>query len=276
MNGLRYYNAMSSIKDKKGQTVSWINQLKSTFVAKAKVSLPTPFLMQVAQLEVHVTRKPIKHLHLRLVPPTGVVQVSAPIHLSDERIRAAVLARLDWIKEKQTAFAQRPQASVREYITGETHYYLGSPYRLQVVSGKAKQQIMICGDVLQMHVLAQTTAEKRAALMNTFYRDTLKAMMPDLLAKWQPIMGVRANDWGIKAMKTRWGSCNTRDKRIWMSLMLAKVPPECIEYVLVHELAHLIEANHSPRFHALMTQFLPHWAELKQKLNQSARSELML
>jgi hypothetical protein len=230
----------------------------------------------VADMTVRVIRKPIKHLHLRLLPPNGLIQVSAPLHLSDERIRLSVLERLAWIKAKQATFATRAVPAVKQYITGEMHYYCARAYRLEVIEGAGKQQVVLNGDVLQMTVAVASRLEKRAALMDAFYRTTLKAMMPALLAKWQPIMGVQASDWGIKAMKTRWGTCNTRDKRIWLSLMLAKASPECIEYVLVHELAHLIEANHSPRFHAIMTQFLPSWPELKLQLNQSARSELML
>lgn len=112
--------------------------------------------------------------------------------------------------------------------------------------------------------------------MAHFYRATLKQYIPELLAKWQPMMGVEALDWGVKDMRTRWGTCNTRDKRVWLSLMLAKMPVECIEYVMVHELVHLLERNHTPRFHALMTQFLSNWPALQQQLNQSARNELSL
>jgi len=256
--------------------VSWLNWLTPRKKLSKTKCVAQESQLLVADLSVRVIRKPIKHVHLRLVPPTGVVQVSAPMHLSDERIRLTVLERLDWIKAKQVAFTLRPTPLVRQYMTGEVHDYLGQAYRLHVVEGKGKQQVVLTEHGLQMTVSAQTTLEKRAALMDAFYRATLKDMMPSLLAKWQPIMGVQANDWGIKAMKTRWGTCNTRDKRIWMSLMLAKSPPECIEYVLVHELTHLLERNHTPRFHALMTQFLPHWAELKQKLNASARSEQRL
>jgi predicted metal-dependent hydrolase len=261
---------------KRAFLVSWLNWLtphkKS---AKTKAAIQESQLL-VADVSVRVIRKPIKHLHLRLVPPTGVVQVSAPMHLSDERIRLTVLERLDWIKAKQVAFTLRPKPSVRQYMTGEVHDYLGQTYRLYVVECKGKQQVVLTEHGLQMTVSAHTTLEKRAALMDAFYRATLKDMMPSLLAKWQPIMGVQANDWGIKVMKTRWGTCNTRDKRIWMSLMLAKAPVECVEYVLVHELTHLLERNHTPRFHALMTQFLPNWPDLKQQLNQSSRSEQRL
>jgi predicted metal-dependent hydrolase len=256
--------------------MSWLNWLtprQKTVTTKAVKQENRLFVEDVA---VRVIRKPIKHLHLRLLPPDGLIQVSAPLHLSDERIRETILERLAWIKAKQATFLMRAVPSVKQYVTGEMHYYCGQAYCLEVIEGKGKQQVVLNGDVLQMSVAVASSLEKRAALMDAFYRATLKAMMPALLAKWQPIMGVRANDWGIKAMKTRWGTCNTRDKRIWLSLMLAKIPIECIEYVLVHELVHLLERNHTPRFHALMTQFLPHWAELKQQLNQSARSELML
>jgi predicted metal-dependent hydrolase len=256
--------------------MSWLNWLTprpKTVKTKAVMQESQLFVADVA---VRVIRKPIKHLHLRLVPPDASVQVSAPLNLSDERIRLTVLERLTWIKARQAVLATRAVPAVKQYVTGEMHYYCARAYRLEVIEGKGKQRVVLNGDVLQMTVADASSLEKRAALMDAFYRATLKAMMPDLLAKWQPIMGVKVNDWGIKAMKTRWGTCNTRDKRIWMSLMLAKTPVECIEYVLVHELVHLLERNHTPRFHALMTQFLPHWPALKQQLNQSARSELML
>ena len=256
--------------------MSWLNWLTPRQKTVTTKAVMQESQLLVADMAVRVIRKPIKHLHLRMVPPDASVQVSAPLHLSDERIRLTVLERLTWIKARQAAFATRAVPAVKQYVTGEMHYYCGQPYRLVVIEGVGKQQVVLNGDVLQMTVAVASSLEKRAALMDTFYRTTLKTKMPVLLAKWQPIMGVQANDWGIKAMKTRWGTCNTRDKRIWLSLMLAKTPVECIEYVLVHELVHLLERNHTPRFHAIMTQFLPHWPALKQQLNQSARSELML
>ena len=256
--------------------MSWLNWLTPRQKTVTIKAVKQESQLLVADMTVRVIRKPIKHLHLRLVPPDASVQVSAPLHLSDERIREAVLERLAWIKAKQATFATRAVPAVKQYITGEMHYYCGHPYRLEVIEGVGKQQVVLNGDVLKMTVAVASSLEKRAALMDAFYRTTLKAMMPVLLAKWQPIMGVQANDWGIKAMKTRWGTCNTRDKRIWLSLMLAKTPVECIEYVLVHELTHLLERNHTPRFHALMTHFLPNWPALKQQLNQSARNELSI
>jgi len=253
--------------------LNWLTPRKT--LSKPKAAMQESQLL-VADLSVRVIRKPIKHLHLRLVPPTGVLQVSAPMHLSDERIRLAVLERLDWVKAKQAAFTLRPKPSVRQYITGEVHYYLGQACRLHVIEAKGKQQLVRTDDEIQMSVSAQTTLEKRAALMDGFYRATLKDMIPDLLAKWQPIMGVEVLDWGVKSMKTRWGTCNTRDKRVWLSLMLAKMPVECIEYVMVHELVHLLERNHTPRFHALMTHYLPDWPLRKQQLNALATSEFGL
>lgn len=279
MNGLRYYTAMSSIKDKKGLRVSWINQLKSTFLVREHVYQPTRFSMSVANLVVQVTRKPIKHLHLRLTPSDEAIRVSAPLFLSEAQIRAQVLSRLTWIEAKRALFSHRTnQQRAYQFVTNEVHYYLGEPYRL-VVDDQVKRASVTVKDaekILLLAVPATANGAKRQAVLTAFYRAALKTMIPHLLAKWQPVLGVEVADWGVKAMRTRWGTCNTRDKRVWLSLMLAKAPHECIEYVMVHELVHLLERNHTPRFHALMTQFLPEWPELAEQLKRVALVEVGL
>jgi hypothetical protein len=236
-------------------------------------------LLDIDGISVEVVRKPIKHLHLRLRPPTGKVQVSAPMHLTDAQIKTSLQSRLDWIRAKQAAFAQRPVVQEKTWISGEQHVYFGKIYRLELVESEGNRSSVTIDDARQqlvMQVPRGATLEHKAKVMAHFYRATLKQSIPELLVKWQPIMGVQMLDWGVKDMKTRWGTCNTRDKRVWLSLMLAKMPVECIEYVMVHELVHLLERNHTPRFHALMTQFLPNWPALQQQLNQSARNELSL
>lgn len=236
-------------------------------------------LLDIDGISVEVVRKPIKHLHLRLRPPTGKVQVSAPMHLTDAQIKTSLQPRLDWIRAKQAAFAQRPVVQEKTWISGEQHVYLGKIYRLELVESEGNRSSVTIDDARQqlvMQVPRGATREHKAKVLANFYRATLKQSIPELLVKWQPIMGVQVLDWGVKDMKTRWGTCNTRDKRVWLSLMLAKMPVECIEYVMVHELVHLLERNHTPRFHALMTQFLPNWPALQQQLNQSARNELSL
>ena len=236
-------------------------------------------LLDIDGISVEVVRKPIKHLHLRLRPPTGKVQVSAPMHLTDAQIKISLEPRLAWIRAKQAAFAQRPVVQEKTWISGEQHAYLGKIYHLVVVESEGKRSSVTIDEVRQQLVMLVprgATGEHKARVLAHFYRATLKQYIPELLIKWQPMMGVQVLDWGVKNMKTRWGTCNTPDSRIWLSLMLAKMPVECIEYVMVHELVHLLERNHSPRFHALMSQFLPNWPALQQQLNQSARNELSL
>ncbi len=259
--------------------MSWLNGLLSGKKPLLKPKVLAPSWLQLDGLDIEVTRKPIKHLHLRLRPPSGKVEVSAPMHLTDAQIKSSLQPRLDWIRAKQAALALRPVVQEKTWISGEQHAYLGKPYRLVVVESE-RSRSSVTMDEAQQHLVMQVpkgaSSEHKAKVMAQFYRATLKQRIHELLAKWQPIMGVEALDWGVKDMKTRWGTCNTRDKRVWLSLMLAKMPGECIEYVMVHELVHLLERNHTPRFHALMTQFLPNWPALQQQLNQSARNELSL
>lgn len=253
-------------------------RLKTLISHQSSISIGISFL-DIDGLTIEVTRKPIKHLHLRLRPPTGKVQVSAPMHLTDAQIKCSLQPRLDWIRAKQAAFAQRPVVQEKMWISGELHAYLGKTYHLVVVESERRRSSVTMDEAQQqlvMQVPRGASSEYKAKVMAHFYRETLKQYIPELLAKWQPMMGVEALDWGVKDMRTRWGTCNTRDKRVWLSLMLAKMPVECIEYVMVHELVHLLERNHTPRFHALMTQFLPNWPALQQQLNQSARNELSL
>lgn len=259
--------------------MSLLNWLKP----RRKISKTKP-LMQISQLvmsdiSIQVTRKHIKNLHLRITPASGEVQVSAPLHLTDAQIKASLQPRLAWIREKQALLAQRPVLPTKIFETGEQHRFLGRSYALVVTESSLKSAKVVLNEAelrLYLYVPYQASVELKAKTVDAFYRQALKNLIPSLLEKWQPIMGVEALDWGVKSMKTRWGTCNTRDKRVWLSLMLAKMPVECIEYVMVHELVHLLERNHTPRFHALMTQFSPNWPALQQQLNQSARNELSL
>lgn len=259
--------------------MSWLNWLVSGKKSLTNQKVLAPCLLQIDGIDIEVTRKPIKHLHLRLRPPAGKVQVSAPMQLSDIQIKTSLQPKLAWIREKQATFAGRPAVQPKTWINGEQHVYLGKSYGLWVIeSERCRSSVRIdeSQQYLVMQVPKQATREYKANVMAKFYRQTLKQMLPELLANWQPIMGVEALDWGVKDMKTRWGTCNTRDKRVWLSLMLAKMPVECIEYVLVHELVHLLERNHTPRFHALMSHFLPAWPRLQQRLNESASKEFSL
>ncbi len=215
-------------------------------------------------------RKPIKNLHLSVHPPDGHVRVSAPSHMDDEAVRLAVVSKLSWIRRHQKTFADQPRQSQREMISGESHYFLGRCYRLTVTERNGPNRITLNGTSnLTMQLRPGTDRDKREQLLNTWYRQHMKELVPDLISKWQPIIGVQVADWGIKKMKTRWGSCNTRDHRVWLNLELAKKSLDCIEYVLVHEMVHLLERKHSERFKALMDQFLPQWRLNRDELNQT-------
>ncbi|WML90807.1 SprT family zinc-dependent metalloprotease [Thiothrix lacustris] len=224
-------------------------------------------LLTVSDIPVYVTRKAIKNLHLGVYPPDGQVRVSAPEHFSADHIRLAVVTRLKWIKTQQQRFQQQARQTPREMVSGEAHYLWGTRYRLEVVYQPGKHQVTPRGEFLHLSVTPGTSTANRERLLHDYYRQQLKQRIPVLLAKWQPRIGKQVTDWGIKRMKTKWGSCNITEQRIWLNLELAKKSPECLEYVLIHELAHLLERQHNANFTALMDEFLPQWRSLRGQLN---------
>lgn len=229
-----------------------------------------PHCITVSDLTVEVVRKNIKNLHLGVYPPNGRVRVATPLLISDEAVRLAVIGKLGWIKRQQAKFEAQPRQSQREMVSGESHYFLGRRYRLRVVETNAPVKVVLQGNtVLELHVRPATTTEERERALQSWYREQLKLLIPPLLAKWQPVLGVVANDWGVKKMKTRWGSCNIRARRVWFNLELVKKPAQCLEYVVVHELLHLLERNHNDRFKALMDAYLPHWRLIREELNNA-------
>ena len=194
--------------------------------------------------------------------------MAAPLVVSDEAVRLAVIDKLGWIKRQKAKFAEQPRQSKREMVNGESHYFLGQRYRLRVHELDAPARVAVRGVAsLDLFVRPGTSAEQREAVLLRWYRDQLKALIPPLLDKWQPLLGVQAAAWGVKKMKTKWGSCTPTARRAWFNLELAKKPVMCLEYIVVHELVHLLERNHNERFTALMDEFLPNWRACRQTLN---------
>lgn len=229
-----------------------------------------PHHITVGGLAVEVVRKDIKNLHLGVYPPNGRVRVAAPLVVSDEAVRLAVIGKLGWIKRQQAKFEAQPRQSKREMVNGESHYFLGRRYRLRVLTYTGPPRIRCSGaGFLDLFVRAETTTAQRQRALEDWYREQLRGRIPALLAQWQPILGVVAAEWGIKKMKTRWGSCNIRARRVWFNLELAKKPAQCLEYVVVHELVHLLERKHGNRFLALMDQFMPQWRLHREELNRA-------
>lgn len=229
----------------------------------------------VSGLTVEVVRKPIKNLHLGVYPPQGRVRVAAPLAVDDEAVRLAVVGKLGWIKRQRAKFQAQPRQSQRRMVSGESHYFLGQRYRLRVheSSGTALHVSLRGKACMDLFVRPETTVERREQVLQDFYRAELKRLVPELLEKWQPKLGVEVRAWGIKRMKTKWGTCNIEARRIWLNLELAKKPVQCLEYILVHELAHLHERHHNARFISLLDQHLPQWGQLRELLNNSHLAE---
>lgn len=226
--------------------------------------------LTVSGIKVEVVRKDIKNLHLGVYPPHGRVRVAAPLVVSDEAVRLAVIDKLGWIKRQKAKFAEQPRQTQREMVNGESHYFLGQRYRLRVHEHDAPARVAVRGIAsLDLFVRPGTSTEQRAAILLRWHREQLKVLIPPLLEKWQPILGVQVADWGIKKMKTKWGSCNPAARRIWINLELAKNSSQCLEYILVHEMVHLLERHHNDHFAELMNKFMPQWRLYREELNHS-------
>jgi len=228
------------------------------------------FTLQVQEIEVLVSRKAVKTVHLSVYPPDGKVKMSVPSFLGNEAIRNAVILRLSWIRKQQERFRNQARQSKRDMVNGESIYWLGQRYRLNLV--ESPRSFYVLQDrigFVDLYCKRDSSAEQREGILYEWYRKQLKTMIPGLLAKWESVIGVHANDWGVKRMKTKWGTCTPEAKRIWLNLELAKKSPNCIEYVVVHELVHLLERHHNARFKSLMTQFMPLWTQYRAELNQA-------
>jgi predicted metal-dependent hydrolase len=226
--------------------------------------------IHVSGLTVDVVRKAIKNLHLGVYPPDGRVRVAVPLAVSDEAIRLAVIGKLGWIKRQRKGFEEQERQSEREMVSGECHYYLGRRFRLRVTEHNGPARIVLRNKAyMVLHVRSESSLTQRKRAVQSWYRARLKTLISPLLEKWQPVLDVQGDGWGVKKMKTRWGSCNVDARRIWFNLELAKKPVRCLEYIAVHELVHLLERNHTDRFTALMDRFLPQWRFCRAELNRA-------
>ena len=225
--------------------------------------------IEISGIPVEVNRKNIKNLHLSVLPPDGKVRVSSPMHLSDESIAMFVRTKLSWIKKQQEIFHNQPRQTERQYVSGETMYVFGKQYFLRVEYSYKGNSLVLSGDNAILTVRKESTAQQRENYVNEWYRGLLKDKIAVYLPKWQKITGLYCDSWQTKYMTTRWGTCNTEVKKLWFNLQLAKKPLECLEYVILHELAHLKVKNHSKEFVAILDLYMPNWREIKRKLNDS-------
>lgn len=226
--------------------------------------------IEVSGIPVDVVRKDIKNLHLAVYPPNGRVRVAVPLRTSDETVRLAVISRLGWIRRQQDSLDQQERQSLREMVTGESHFVQGRRYRLDVIEQDAPASVVLRnGKTMELRVRPGTDEVKRRKVLHRWHRQRLAEQILALIEKWEPVVGVQVADWGIKKMKTKWGSCNIEARRIWVNLELAKKPPSCLEYIVVHEMVHLLERHHNERFRDLMDRFTPRWRTYRDELNRA-------
>jgi len=219
-------------------------------------------------IDVDVTLKKIKNIHLSVHPPTGRVRISAPSHMNLENIRIFAISKLGWIKQQQKKLREQARETKREYLERESHFLWGRRYLLQVMESNSPPMIEHRQSKLILRIRPKASKAKRQELFDEWYRSQIKSIAPALVEKWEPLIGVKVGKVYVQRMKTKWGSCNPNSKSIRLNTDLAKKPRECLEYIVVHEIAHLIEPTHNLRFVELMDRLMPKWKFYKEMLNR--------
>lgn len=225
--------------------------------------------LTISDITIDVVRKDIKNIHLAVYPPTGRVRIAAPLKVNDDAIRLFAISKLGWIKRNQRKFDGQERIPARKYKERESHYFQGRRYLLNIIEHDAAPKVVLKSKkYIELYVRPDTTKEKYQEIMTEWYRKELKSQIPEIIAKWEKILNVKVNDWHVKQMKTKWGSCNIEKKRILLNLELAKKPERCLEYIVVHEMIHLLQRHHNDRFLYYMDTYLPNWRQLKDELNK--------
>ncbi len=223
--------------------------------------------LTIAGIDVDVVYKDIKNLHIGVYPPAGRVRVAAPVGFDDDAVRLALVQRLPWIRRQREHLQAAHRESLREMVSGESHHVWGRRCRLQVVERPGRAHVENDSGRLMLYVAPETTTERRRAVLDKWYREQLSDAIPDLIAKWEPVVGVTVAHWAIRRMKTKWGTCNREAGHIWVNSELAKKHPGALEYIIVHEMTHLRERGHGERFTRLMDGVMPDWRGRRDQLN---------
>lgn len=224
--------------------------------------------IELGDMRIEVLRKDIKNLHLSVLPPHGRVRVAAPRQMSLDTIRVFVISKLEWIRRQQRKMDAQEREAPREYLDRESHYVWGRRYLLKRIEENAAPSVELRHSRLVLQVRPGTDEARSREILEVWYREQIRVAVPSLIAKWEPVMGVKVGRVFVQRMKTRWGSCNPESQSIRLNTDLAKKPPECLEYIMVHEMAHLLEPTHNPRFRSLMNLFMPQSQHLKDELNR--------
>lgn len=226
--------------------------------------------LSLGDVTIEVVFKPIKNVHLSVYPPTGRVRISAPARMELETIRLFALSKLGWIRAQRRKIQAQPREPAREYLERESHYVWGERYLLEIHERSAAPKVELSHKALKLWVKPGAAPDAWAALLESWYREQLRQAVAPLVESWQARLKVRVDHLTVRRMKTRWGSCTPARRSIRLNTDLAKKPPMCLEYVIVHELVHLLEPTHNHRFVSLMNQHLPNWPAYKDELNRLA------
>lgn len=229
-------------------------------------------VLTIGDLTVDVLRKDIKNLHLSVHPPTGRIRIAAPLSLEMDAIRAFAISRIGWIRKNQRKLLAQPREPVRDYIDRESHFVWGERVLLKLVNRDAPASVELIHRTLVLSARADASRDERHDIVEKWYREELRRVAGPIIARWEARLGVKAKGTFIQRMKTKWGSCHHETGNIRLNTELAKKPPECLDYVVLHELAHLLERTHSEEFFAILDQNLPHWREIRGLLNSLAIS----
>ena len=224
--------------------------------------------VNLGEIAVDVVFKDIKNIHLSVYPPDGKVRISAPLRMNIDTIRVFAITKLAWIRQQQKKLREQNRETPREYLDRESHYVWGKRYLLNVTENDAAPKIELSHNKIHLQVRPETGQERKQAIIEEWYRETIKDLIQSLIIKWEPIIGVKVERFFVQRMKTKWGSCNPAARSIRLNTDLAKKPPECLEYIVVHEMTHLLEPTHNNRFISLMDYFLPKWRFYKDELNK--------
>ena len=224
--------------------------------------------IKLGDITADVVLKDIKNIHLSVYPPSGRVRISAPLRMDIDTIRVFAISRLGWIKQQQKKFQEQERETPREYLNLESHYVWGKRYLIKVIENDEVPSVELKHRKMVLCVRPGTDDKKKQAIIDSWYREQLKKAVPPLIARWEPLLGVKVERFFVQRMKTKWGSCNYKARNIRLNTELAKKPQECLEYVVIHEMAHLLEPTHNSRFIMLMDRFMPKWQFYRDKLNQ--------
>jgi len=228
--------------------------------------------IRLGDLSVEVLLKDIKNIHLSVLPPNGKVRISAPARMKIDTIRVFAISKLPWIRAQQKKIIEQDRETPREYIDRESHYVWGRRYLLKVRTDAGSPGVQLEHRHLVLRVSSRANDDSRQTLLARWYRDQIRAALPELLARWEERVGVQVNRVLIQKMKTKWGSCNPSTRSIRLNTELAKKPIECLEYIVVHEMVHLLERHHNDRFRELMDRLLPDWRTVRDELNRAPLS----